>query len=110
MLKLKNQLFLATVLTLAATLSACTATPGTAATGNSASSSEAAKPFNAADVSFAQMMLPHHQQAVEMSDTLLAKADVSQSIRDLATQIKAAQAPEILHSILAPRPLPKEPA
>nr|WP_245570929.1 DUF305 domain-containing protein [Glaciibacter superstes] len=51
---------------------------------------------NAADVTFAQMMIPHHEQAVEMSDMLLAKDGVDQRIRDLATEIKAAQEPEIV--------------
>ncbi|QRY61075.1 DUF305 domain-containing protein [Gordonia sp. PDNC005] len=50
---------------------------------------------NAADVMFAQMMLPHHEQALEMSDVLLAKAGVPADVRELATTIKAAQGPEI---------------
>ncbi|OBG82335.1 DUF305 domain-containing protein [Mycobacterium sp. E802] len=50
---------------------------------------------NDADVMFAQHMIPHHQQAVEMSDVLLAKPDIDAQVRDLATQIKDAQAPEI---------------
>ncbi|MDR2279724.1 MAG: DUF305 domain-containing protein [Gordonia sp. (in: high G+C Gram-positive bacteria)] len=50
---------------------------------------------NAADVMFAQMMLPHHEQALEMSDILLAKDDVPADVRELATTIKAAQGPEI---------------
>jgi uncharacterized protein (DUF305 family) len=48
----------------------------------------------AADVMFAQMMVPHHQQAVEMADLALAKAQAPQ-LKALATQIKAAQGPEI---------------
>jgi uncharacterized protein (DUF305 family) len=59
------------------------------------SSETAAADFNSADVVFAQMMIPHHEQAVEMSDMILAKADVDGRVRDLATQIKAAQQPEI---------------
>ncbi|SKC60849.1 DUF305 domain-containing protein [Krasilnikoviella flava] len=55
--------------------------------------SEAA--VNDADVMFAQMMVPHHEQAVEMSDTLLAKDGVGPELVDLAQQIKAAQGPEI---------------
>jgi len=50
---------------------------------------------NAADVMFAQMMLPHHEQAIEMSDALLAKDGISPELVDLAEQIKAAQGPEI---------------
>jgi uncharacterized protein (DUF305 family) len=53
------------------------------------------QPHNDADVMFAQHMIPHHQQAVEMSDMLLAKQGIDKRVTDLATQIKAAQAPEI---------------
>ncbi|MBQ1025142.1 DUF305 domain-containing protein [Micromonospora sp. C95] len=48
---------------------------------------------NATDVMFAQMMIPHHEQAIEMSDLATTRADPE--VRQLATQIKDAQAPEI---------------
>jgi uncharacterized protein (DUF305 family) len=51
--------------------------------------------FNDADVMFAQMMIPHHQQAIEMSDVLLDKDGIDAQVTDLATQIKQAQGPEI---------------
>jgi uncharacterized protein (DUF305 family) len=57
-------------------------------------SSESAE-FDSADVMFAQMMIPHHEQAVEMSDVLLAKDGVDEDIAALAERIKAAQQPEI---------------
>ena len=44
---------------------------------------------------FARMMIPHHAQAVEMSDAMLAKADIPTAVMDLAVKIKEAQAPEI---------------
>lgn len=50
---------------------------------------------NEADVMFASMMIPHHKQAIEMSDTLLSKDGVDERVTTLAEQIKAAQAPEI---------------
>ena len=50
---------------------------------------------NDADVMFAQMMIPHHEQAVEMADAVLAKDGTSPEVTALADQIKAAQAPEI---------------
>ncbi|WP_255770683.1 DUF305 domain-containing protein [Pseudarthrobacter sulfonivorans] len=50
---------------------------------------------NQADIMFAQMMIPHHAQAVEMSDIMLAKQDIPADVTTLATKIKAAQAPEI---------------
>lgn len=40
-------------------------------------------------------MIPHHAQAVEMSDIVLAKDGVDPEVAQLAEEIKAAQAPEI---------------
>ncbi|BBX26914.1 DUF305 domain-containing protein [Mycolicibacterium chitae] len=56
---------------------------------------EEAAAHNDADVMFAQMMLPHHAQAIEMSDMILAKEDIPVEVTTLAGQIKAAQGPEI---------------
>jgi uncharacterized protein (DUF305 family) len=50
---------------------------------------------NKADMMFANMMIPHHQQAIEMSDLILGKQDVDPRVVEMATQIKAAQDPEI---------------
>ncbi|PZQ89531.1 MAG: DUF305 domain-containing protein [Leifsonia xyli] len=50
---------------------------------------------NAADSMFAMMMIPHHQQAVVMSDMMLAKDGLDPRITELAQQIKDAQGPEI---------------
>jgi uncharacterized protein (DUF305 family) len=50
--------------------------------------------FNDADVTFAQMMIPHHQQAVEMAGLADTRATDPQ-VKQLAVQIKAAQDPEI---------------
>lgn len=63
----------------------------TAASGTASMSAE----FNDADVTFAQMMIPHHEQAVQMSDMILAKEGVNPDVIALAQQIKAAQQPEI---------------
>ena len=52
--------------------------------------------FNDADVMFAQMMIPHHEQAIEMSDIALdPTVGAGEQVRALATQIKNAQDPEI---------------
>lgn len=48
----------------------------------------------AADIEFAQMMIPHHEQAVEMADLALARA-TSGPVAGLARQVKDAQGPEI---------------
>ncbi|WP_311316384.1 DUF305 domain-containing protein [Rathayibacter sp. PhB152] len=61
----------------------------------SSSSAASAEDFNDQDVTFAQMMKPHHEQAVEMADMILAKDGISTEVTDLATQIKEAQGPEI---------------
>jgi uncharacterized protein (DUF305 family) len=50
--------------------------------------------FNDADVMFAQMMIPHHEQALEMSALADGRAQDAE-IRDLAAQISRAQDPEI---------------
>ena len=48
------------------------------------------------DVMFAQMMIPHHEQAVEMADMALdPDASSSVEVRELAVDVKAAQDPEI---------------
>ena len=64
-----------------------------ASTPNGASADVQA--HNDADVAFAQGMIPHHQQAVEMSDMVLTKKGVDPRVASLAEEIKAAQAPEI---------------
>ena len=50
---------------------------------------------NQADIMFAQMMIPHHSQAVEMSGIILAKPGMPAEVTALATKIKGAQEPEI---------------
>lgn len=91
-----------TVLTAAAALVAALALAG-CTTGQqnqteeppAASSPATEAVFNEADVMFAQMMIPHHEQAIEMSDSLLEKDGVDEQVADLAQQIKDAQQPEI---------------
>ena len=64
---------------------------------NSESSIAPTEDFNDDDVMFAQMMIPHHEQAIEMADMALDPTiGASQAVKDLATQIKAAQDPEIM--------------
>ena len=55
----------------------------------------AAGPNNQADTTFASMMIPHHEQAILLSDMLLAKQGIDPKVTDLATRVKAAQTPEI---------------
>jgi len=55
---------------------------------------DTAASHNEADVTFAQEMIPHHQQAIEMADLAESRAE-SQEVKDLAADIEAAQGPEI---------------
>lgn len=50
--------------------------------------------LNMSDMMFVQMMIPHHQQAIEMS-RLAYDAGASPEVLDLAKRIEAAQGPEI---------------
>ena len=58
--------------------------------GNNQSTSD----FSGTEIMFAQMMIPHHQQAVDMS-TLAETRSTNPEVLALAKQIKDAQAPEI---------------
>ena len=52
--------------------------------------------FSAADVEFAQGMIAHHQQAIEMANVALDPATgASAEVLDLATRITDAQNPEV---------------
>ena len=53
-----------------------------------------AKDHNAQDVTFAQDMIPHHKQAVEMAELAETRASDPQ-VKAIAAQIKGAQGPEI---------------
>lgn len=59
------------------------------------SSAAPAAAHNQTDIMFARQMIPHHQQAIEMSDMIAAKEGVDPRVIDMARQIKAEQGPEI---------------
>jgi uncharacterized protein (DUF305 family) len=61
----------------------------------SAAAGRSASGFNDTDVMFVQMMLPHSDQAVSMSDLLLDKRGVNSEVAALARQIREAQQAEI---------------
>lgn len=81
-------------LTLALVLTGCSTNSGNGSNspGTSETSTVAA---NTADETFVTMMIPHHEQAVEMSDIVLGKEDIDPRVTDLAQQVKDAQGPEI---------------
>ncbi|MBX7444842.1 MULTISPECIES: DUF305 domain-containing protein [unclassified Arthrobacter] len=76
-----------------ATATASPTAPASASASASASADVSA--HNAADTMFAQMMIPHHRQAIQMSDIMLKKQDLPADVAELAGEIKAAQGPEI---------------
>lgn len=53
-----------------------------------------ASPYNQADVTYAQMMIAHHAQALQMADLAPDRA-ADPGVRNLASRITAAQGPEI---------------
>ena len=84
---------------LVAFLAACGAPHASSPTSADISATSSPSASTAADVSdsdnsFAQLMIPHHQQAVEMADLALLRV-TSPEVKELAEQIKAAQDPEI---------------
>ncbi len=60
------------------------------AMGNQSSSAA----MNSSEIMFLQMMIPHHEQAVVMSDLALENS-TNKEVLAIAAQIKAAQSPEI---------------
>ena len=80
---MKKKAFAALILVTAVVLAAC---------GNNDSSAGAK--FNKQDVTFAQGMIPHHRQAVEMAKLADTRAS-SPQVKELATAIEGAQDPEI---------------
>jgi uncharacterized protein (DUF305 family) len=60
----------------------------------STTSAAASGEHNEQDIAFAQMMIPHHQQAIDMAKMAAEKA-TDPKVKDLATRIEGAQDPEI---------------
>lgn len=84
---MKKMHVLAAVLVSAALIFAgCSSNDDDPATGGSE--------FNDADVAFAQQMIPHHQQAIEMAEMAQDRAENTQ-VKELAADIERAQGPEI---------------
>lgn len=85
---------------LAALLAGCGSGDDSTAAGTpgggqgSAASAGPAAAHNDADVAFAQQMIPHHQQAVQMA-TLAETRALAPQVKALAVQIRDAQQPEI---------------
>ncbi|MFF4584210.1 DUF305 domain-containing protein [Streptomyces sp. NPDC001388] len=65
-----------------------------AACGGDADPASSGDEHNAQDVAFAQGMIPHHRQALEMAELAADRASSAQ-VKDLAARIEKAQDPEI---------------
>jgi uncharacterized protein (DUF305 family) len=93
------------------TMTACSSSDNKSATSGTSSaaslagstSAPASSAHNQADVTFTQSGIPHHEQAIPMSDTILGKQGIDPRVVALATQFKADQVPELqqMHSWLS---------
>ncbi|MEV8550214.1 DUF305 domain-containing protein [Streptomyces glaucescens] len=89
-----------TAVTAALVLAACGSDDGSSDTGSgtqpsaSANAEDTADARNDQDVDFAQGMIPHHQQALQMAQMAKSRAS-SPEVKDLASRIEKAQDPEI---------------
>lgn len=80
---------LALALVAALALAGCGSDDSTSSGGSGGASSH-----NKADTTFAQSMIPHHEQAVQMAKMATANASTAE-VQELAAKIEAAQGPEI---------------
>ena len=99
--QVRRGLLAGTALTAAVLLSACgggdssSSGSGTDHGGMTPSTAAASTAtFNDADVTFAQSMIMHHKEAIEMASMADSRA-ASAEVKDLASKIKEAQQPEI---------------
>ncbi|WP_416984573.1 DUF305 domain-containing protein [Streptomyces sp. T028] len=81
----------AVTVTAALILTAC---GGDAESASSDASAASGEEHNAQDVTFAQGMIPHHRQALQMAELAADRAS-STEVKDLAARIEKAQDPEI---------------
>jgi uncharacterized protein (DUF305 family) len=78
----------------AVVVSSCSKTDDHTQHATAASTSSTVAAHNADDVMFAQMMIQHHQQAVDLA-AMAAVHTTNQAVRILAAKISAEQQPEI---------------
>lgn len=98
---LRRGLLAGAAVTATLVLSACGGDHSSTGAGMNHGATTAASPaasavgtFNDADVTFAQAMIPHHQQAVQMAGMAEGRA-ADAEVEELAGKIQAAQQPEI---------------
>ncbi|BBG05688.1 MULTISPECIES: DUF305 domain-containing protein [Pseudonocardia] len=98
---IKKMALATTAVTAALALSACGGGEATGSAGqappaptSSAAGQQVSADHNDADIAFAQGMIPHHRQAVDMANLAADRAE-SDQVKQLATAIQQAQGPEI---------------
>ena len=94
-MKLRTLFVIPGILAAGLVLAGCSTGPVESTSPQSTTAPSVTEDSNSADVMFAQMMVPHHVQAVEMSDVILTKDGIDPRVITLAQEIKAAQQPEI---------------
>ncbi len=93
--KFRKVALYALFISLPVAMTACSSSDSTPSSDSQSATRESSE-FNDADVMFAQMMIPHHEQAIEMSDIALdPTVGAGEAVLELARQIKDAQDPEI---------------
>ncbi|EIV94308.1 DUF305 domain-containing protein [Frankia sp. QA3] len=90
---MKRLILLIPALLAAAIITAC-GSGGSSGTPSSTAATTTTGSHNAVDVTFAQAMIPHHRQAIEMAELAPSRVQNPQ-VRSLAQQIRAAQTQEI---------------
>ena len=100
-MKIKKMALATTAVTAALALSGCGGGEPTGSAGqappaptSSAAGQQVSADHNEADIAFAQGMIPHHRQAVDMANLAADRAE-SDQVKQLATAIQQAQGPEI---------------
>ena len=94
------------VLAIALVLTGCGGSNTTAPanpTPPTSSTAQSSIEHNDADIAFAQMMIPHHRDAVAMAELAADRAQNAE-VKTLAEQIRAAQQPEIDQLTACSRP------
>lgn len=78
-------------------LAGCSAgtTPAAGTTSSATATADAYARFNDSDIAFTMGMVEHHEQAVDMAQTVLDKDGIDPRVTELAQNIKDAQGPEI---------------
>jgi uncharacterized protein (DUF305 family) len=92
---MKSILAIAAAVAAVLLLSSCSNQPAAPSASSSSTTAAAqAAAFNQADVDFATMMIPHHQQAVDLA-AMVPSRSTNADVLKLAADISAAQGPEI---------------